>query len=87
MTNLTINNVPDEVAKGLIEAYPDEKERQAIINAELIDALIKLTKEYKKKKFFDTLDNFTPLPKQDKSSVEIIREIRETESKRLLDYE
>lgn len=87
MSNLTINNVPDEVAKGLIEAYPDKKEREKVVNTEIINALVKLTKAHKKTKFFDVLDNFTPFPKQDKSSIEMIREIREAESNRLLDYE
>lgn len=87
MNNLTINDVPDEVTKGLIEAYPNKQEREKVVNTELINTLIKLTKEHKKKKFFDVLDNFTPFPKQDKSSVEIVREIREEESNRLLDYE
>ncbi len=87
MRNFTIDNIPDEVVKDLAKIFPDENVRAQVINTEVINALIRLVESAKKKKFFDVLDNFQPFPKQDKSSVELIREIRETESKNIFDFE
>lgn len=73
MTSLTIKNVPNEVAKGLVEAYPNEEQR----NDKILSVLIKLAEEEKRNKITEILDNLELYPAKDKSVVEMVREIRE----------
>lgn len=73
MTSLTIKNVPNEVAKGLVEAYPNEERR----NDKILSVLIKLAEEEKRNKITEILDNLELYPAKDKSVVEMVREIRE----------
>lgn len=76
MTTLILN-VPENISNGLIACYPDESQR----NEKILSALAELTeKAQKKQQLLDLLDNLQTNPPCDfggKSSVELIRELRQ----------
>lgn len=79
MTDLIVHNIPDEINKGLIKAFPNEQERRVVINKKLLAALSELANESKKRQFFGFLDNFEAFAEQEKTAVEMIREARAEE--------
>lgn len=84
MANLTIHNVPEQVYRVLVEAYPEEQQR----NEKIVTALIGLIEDNKKQQLIQLLDRLkaTPPCKPHAQSAEAsVRELRQREIQKLTD--
>lgn len=83
-----IDEIPKNISQGILEAYPDADKRNSLSDEAILSALTEMLRQQKKQKLLNILDdlkNNPPCQPQEQSSVDMVRELRETEIDKLMD--
>ncbi len=79
LLELILDKIPEDLKQDIVKYYPDEEKRNALADKVILSALTEMIKEEKKQKLLATMDELQknpPFKPQEKSSVEMIRELR-----------